>query len=447
MSSFPNGLPTLNVDVVIIGGGIQGLWLLSDLVEAGYQTILLERKRPGFGQTGHSHVFLHEGHIYASMLQETPQDTQSRVAAVLKANALWKAALKGGGRLQNLTSLQSNFYIGWSDPGKAWTFEERCELTNLPYQEVEPDPLEFAKSAKITNLYKSEGISLESSVLLDRLMSFSNEGKLVGCCQKLSVQANETGGFDLLAEHDRDLAVNQEKEPSLQIRARSLVLSAGAGNETVINSLFGSATTNATRQQTVKTFMLVLRHKQDSLPWLAGMFPDFGGIFFVSRKDSQGRTVWLIGDKQRELVAVPGDMTTFDAITWFEKLKRAMEKLFPDTTANADNYEWGIYEATKAEHLTKNKRFTSGGAFPESYHVHKDPAKPLWLVWPTLLTFAPLVARSIVADLTKSVSLGSPKADWNLWDRFRSSLPPGDCRWKKTPLQSWEKFSECFTTL
>ena len=43
---------TLDVDVVIMGGGIQGLWLLAELVDAGYQAILLERMQPGFGQTG-----------------------------------------------------------------------------------------------------------------------------------------------------------------------------------------------------------------------------------------------------------------------------------------------------------------------------------------------------------------------------------------------------------
>src|SRR5438132_3064023 len=51
-------------DVLIIGGGVQGLWLLNDLHRQGYSALLLERRELGGEQTCHSHIYLHQGHLY-----------------------------------------------------------------------------------------------------------------------------------------------------------------------------------------------------------------------------------------------------------------------------------------------------------------------------------------------------------------------------------------------
>jgi glycine/D-amino acid oxidase-like deaminating enzyme len=54
----------IDVDVLIVGGGAQSLWLLRDLTKHGYKTILLERRELGGGQTCHSHGLIHRGHYY-----------------------------------------------------------------------------------------------------------------------------------------------------------------------------------------------------------------------------------------------------------------------------------------------------------------------------------------------------------------------------------------------
>jgi glycine/D-amino acid oxidase-like deaminating enzyme len=443
--SLPTGVPAIDVDVVIIGSGIQGLWLLADLIDDGYQAILLERMRPGFGQTGHSHVFLHEGHIYASMLKEEPQDIHQRAASVLKANGLWKAALQTG-RLKTLPPLRSNFYIGWDDPRRGEQFEAHCERVAIPCQKVTTPPSEFGVLPEMAGLYKSEGICLDSTLLLDHLLNYRNLGKRVAYCKEIQVDTYKSGRFNLVTKRPQDRERRQDM--SLQIRAGALVLSAGAGNEKLINRLFAQGVIphdpDATRQQTVKTFMLVVRHQSDSLPPVSGMFPNAGGIFIVSRQDSEGRTIWLIGDKQREIVTSPGEMIAFDAATWFYNLKKHLEKLLPTITTDAGNYEWGIYEATKAERWTANPRFEYGGAFPKGYHLHNHPTTPVWLAWPTLLTFAPLVASALVSNLKQTVAPASLPTDWGVWDKFCVSLTPNECRWKTTPLLSWADFTRCF---
>jgi hypothetical protein len=427
--------------VVVVGGGVQGLWLLADLTAMKYSAVLLERARPGFGQTGHSHVFIHEGHIYAYGNPE--QVVVQRIQSVQKAHGLWKDALQPGGRLASLVPIKSDFYVGLREKNKADGFEKACRLTNINYATVPVGAAPgFGLIDGLERLLKSEGFCLDSKELLDGLMGHGGLGQRAGRCTEIRVDSYDAGRFGLSVKCDSGIP--------LDVRARSLVLSAGAGNEKLLAHLFDKIgappDANAVKQQTVKTFMLVLRHKDGSMQPTHGMFPDSGGIFLVSRKDPSGRTVWLIGDRQRKLVSHPGEITAFDAATWFQTFRMELDKLFPSVLSNRNDYEWGIYEATKAEPRTvDDRRFREGGAFPGQYHVHKHPAAPLWLTWPSLLTFAPAVAERVAADVKSHLSTPAP-ADWKPWDDFCASpLTPGDCRWKTTDLLKWNDFIRCYS--
>ena len=57
-------MTALAADVVVIGGGVTGLWLRRLLRDAGYSTFLLESGALGGQQTCHSHVYIHRGYIY-----------------------------------------------------------------------------------------------------------------------------------------------------------------------------------------------------------------------------------------------------------------------------------------------------------------------------------------------------------------------------------------------
>src|SRR5205807_2344176 len=54
----------IDLDVLIIGGGVQGLWLLNDLTQLGYTVFLITNRPLGVGQTMHSHVYIHHGYLY-----------------------------------------------------------------------------------------------------------------------------------------------------------------------------------------------------------------------------------------------------------------------------------------------------------------------------------------------------------------------------------------------
>lgn len=433
MDQDQSSTASFEVDVVVIGGGIQGLWLLGDLLQAGYNAILLERMQPGFGQTGHSHVFLHQGHMYAGMSRQDQNETLDRIQKVLQANNIWKQELQSG-RLQHLTPIASDFYMGFSDATSGENFEALCKRGSLACDEIDPVPPDFGPLTK--RVYKAEGLCLDSNRLLNQLLQAGNLADKVGLCEIVNGASDPAGGFRLLGKRDR--------QKSLRIHAHAVVLSAGSGNEHV-QGLFGlNVSTNGSRQQTVKTYMLVVRELNQQLPPTSGMYPDFDGVFMVSRKDSQGRTVWLIADRQRKLVPVPGEISAFDPVSWFKSIKLTLTKLFPRLMDHPEDYEWGIYEAAKAEPWTENDR-REGGKFPVNYYFKRMPGMPVWLAWPTLLTFAPLVANLIAQDLASVVAPNSASTDWAVWDNFRTTgLGPQECRWKITPLLSWSDFKRCY---
>lgn len=101
---------TLKLDLVIIGGGIAGLWTLNRAVKAGLNAVLFEKDLLGGGQSVRSQGIIHGGTKYAlsgvltqasNTIKEMPQR--------------WRDCLKGSGEL-NLTTVNilSDAHYMWS---------------------------------------------------------------------------------------------------------------------------------------------------------------------------------------------------------------------------------------------------------------------------------------------------------------------------------------------
>ena len=56
---------TASVDILVIGGGIQGLLALRQAQARGLSTMLIEVDRLGGGVTRHSQAILHRGFVYS----------------------------------------------------------------------------------------------------------------------------------------------------------------------------------------------------------------------------------------------------------------------------------------------------------------------------------------------------------------------------------------------
>lgn len=88
----------VEVDVAIFGGGIAGLWLLDQLVEAGYSAALFEAHRLGTGQTVASQGIIHGGTKYTFGLA-----FDSAVKSLRAMPTLWRDCVEGN-RAPDLSS-------------------------------------------------------------------------------------------------------------------------------------------------------------------------------------------------------------------------------------------------------------------------------------------------------------------------------------------------------
>lgn len=102
--------PVVNVDIVIVGGGIAGLWLLNDLRNRGYSALLLEAAALGAGQTMASQGMIHGGIKYslAGALSGASE-------AIAEMPDHWRRCLRGAGAvdLRRARILSDHFYL-WS---------------------------------------------------------------------------------------------------------------------------------------------------------------------------------------------------------------------------------------------------------------------------------------------------------------------------------------------
>ncbi len=100
----------IETDIVIVGGGIAGLWLLNRLREEHYSAILLESKALGSGQTNKSQGIIHGGIKYA--LQGVLSPSTESIANMPK---VWRDCLTGKGNvdLSNVKILSERQYL-WS---------------------------------------------------------------------------------------------------------------------------------------------------------------------------------------------------------------------------------------------------------------------------------------------------------------------------------------------
>ena len=100
----------VSVDVLIIGGGIAGLWALARLQQSGYKTVLLESEALGAGQTRYAQGIIHGGTKYALTGKLTASSE-----AVADMPSRWRACYEGSGELDlTKAELLSDAHYLWS---------------------------------------------------------------------------------------------------------------------------------------------------------------------------------------------------------------------------------------------------------------------------------------------------------------------------------------------
>ncbi|WP_017937565.1 NAD(P)/FAD-dependent oxidoreductase [Zestomonas thermotolerans] len=359
----------LSTDVLIIGGGVAGLWLNARLRRQGFATLLVENASLGGGQTLKSQGIIHGGTKYA--LHGALSGSAEAIADMPRR---WREALAGSGELDlSGVRLLSDAHYLWS-PGTltgnlASFFASKAMRTRVDQVKDDQLPPALQSPAFKGKVYRLNELVLDVPSLVARLAELAGDGLLAG-----SRIAALRDGEELVGLRVDDY----------EIRAQRIVLSAGAGNEALLAEL-------GLRQpaQQRRPLHMVLVKGPSLKPLYAHCLG--GGpkprITVTSHPAADGQWVWYLGGDIAEADGVARDQTAQIAAA-----RRELETLLP----------WiDLAEARFATlRVDRAEPAQSGLVRPDNAFLAEHGR--LLVGWPTKLALAPDFADRVLASLERA---------------------------------------------
>jgi glycerol-3-phosphate dehydrogenase len=349
----------IQVDSLVVGGGVAGLFTLHALRETGSSALLVESRALGLGQTTSSQGILHAGVKYALGGVAGEDATEASEAAALWANFLQG---RSGPDLRGLRVLATHEYL-WrtaSLMGAAGMLGARLALRTRPSM-VEPSE----RPAWLAGV-RGDVLSLPETVidpgdLLRRLAAAASGAIALG--QVRAIQA-EAGSATLRIEGEGRVA---------QVRARRVFLCAGTGNEGLL-TLAGLGSAEPMQRRPLRQAMV-----RGALPMVFGHCIDGARTRITVTSDSDaGHTIWHIGGE----LAEKGPAMQPDA--FIRHAREEVAACMPGVSLAGT--EWSSYAVDRAEPRTPDARR------PSSAFVHANGA--VVVTWPVKLVLAPRAAQA-----------------------------------------------------
>jgi len=402
-------------DVVIIGGGVAGLWVLDELVRDGHEAVLLEVSRLGNGQTVAAQGIIHGGLKYSLSGTAT-----GSALGVKQMPEVWTECLAGR-RDPDLSDVvvRSRSCLLWrgGSLGSRLGFlgaRLGLEVTPRRLEDTDRPPLLADHPGPVAEMDEPviDPVSLlESLAARHRHRLFLHEP---GCIDWQLDGPGEVTGLRIWHPWDN------LPRSSLQLFPRAVVLAAGAGNAKLREELGLAASTTQKRP----LHMVLVRGEPSNLPGLCGHQVDAAHtrMTITSDVDSAGRTVWQLGGQ----VAEDGVAMTKD-----ELICHAAEEL-AEVLPGLDlaGLEVTTYRVDRAEAATE------GGRRPEAQSLQVDGNT--LTAFPTKLALVPVLAIEVasaigrLADRTpRGVSTDLESIDWPRPDVAR---PPWESATDWVPL-------------
>jgi len=375
-----------NLDVLIIGGGIAGLWLLDELRRAGYRAALLERSSLGHGQTLQSQGIIHGGLKYtlAGLLNPSAE-------AIREMPAVWRDCLSGR-REPDLSGcpVRAEFCHLWRTDtlaSRAGMIGAKLGLRVAPVTVQAPDRPPVLRDCPGTVARLDEQV-IDVRSVVERLAE-RNKGAVLstaGCSLEL-----EWSGGGVLAT-----VTSSAGSGSLRLTAGRVVLTAGAGNAELRDRL-GLA---PGRTQVRPLHQAMAR---GPLPELNGHCVDGARtrVTITSARDNLGRTVWQVGGQIAE------DGVALDGARLVALAKSEVCACLP--SLSLEGVEWATYRADRAEMVP------ASGTPRRPDDVCILTEGPIITAWPTKLALAPRLAARVLTELgtaARSDEPGGVVIDW-----------------------------------
>ncbi|MBX3404929.1 MAG: FAD-dependent oxidoreductase [Phycisphaeraceae bacterium] len=406
---------TLHADVLILGGGIAGLWTLARLRSLGFACVLVESAALGAGQTIASQGIIHGGLKYALDGQ-----VGSAASAIAAMPEVWRACLRGDAGapvdLRGVPVLSDHYYY-WTSPGVMSRLAGagaskvmRTAVERVPAAERPAALRDAPTGMNGVDVYRVGELVLDARALVARLAEIGR-GCIVHGEPAPSVEPWRGGSPLRMRCHDGR---------GVEIRASAVVLAAGAGNEGLLTRfILNAADALPVRTQRRPLHMVMLR-------CAPGAF--FGHCVGTSSSPrltitsgvpaDTGESVWYIGGQVAESGVARAPREQIAATR--RELTECMPWLnLPDAT------RWATLRIDRAEGVPPSSGLLPG-LRPELPVVARSGR--VLAAWPTKLAFAPLLADEVAreleaagvsprADGALNPALPAPPVAAHVWDR------------------------------
>ncbi|MDP6114207.1 MAG: FAD-dependent oxidoreductase [Planctomycetota bacterium] len=384
------------VDVLIIGGGGAGLWLLDELTRANYEALLIECAALGTGQTVGTQGIIHGGLKYTlgGMLTGSAR-------AIRDMPTLWRQCLAGE-REPDLsqTGIRSEACLMWrtaSISSQLGMLGARAGLKTRP-NKLAADQIPDALAGCPGEVFQVNEQVIDPASLLECMRARLSDRLLLLDRESIEFERGEAG-----IEAIRLVA----KDTDQILRPKIVALTAGAGN----GPLRERAGLDPDAMQLRPLHMILARGE---LPELNGHCVDGAKtrVTITSDTIAGNRRIWQLGGQVAE------DGVTMNSVETIAHAKRELEAVLPGV--DFSETEWATYRTDRAEARTED------GSRPEGVQVRQDGN--VITGWPTKLVLFPLLASEIMSHLDGPAGLESPVRRLRIFPKPSVALPPWENR-------------------
>jgi len=360
----------LDVDVLIVGGGIAGLWTLAILKKAGYQAVLLESTALGAGQTRYAQGIIHGGTKYALTGKLTASSE-----AVADMPALWRDCHAGRGELDLSAAIKlSDAHYLWSTSSLgsriSGFFASKVMRARTRSLADDTRPSLFSHAEFRGQVYQLDEPVFDTLSVV-RALAEPNMGSILEIDAD-SLQISRTG-----------LSVNDKTGNHYQFNYRQLVLMAGRGNQ----ALFSQLGKSQPAMQLRPLKMVMLRGGLSDTVYAHCLGTSINPrVTITSHYDEHNNIVWYLGGQLAEEGVARSDA---------EQVRHAqteLAELIP--WLDLSHSEWAVLDIDRAEVRKPD------GSRPDSFFAEQDGN--VITAWPTKMALAPKLAGDVLQKIRGS---------------------------------------------
>ncbi|MDH5396179.1 MAG: FAD-dependent oxidoreductase [Gammaproteobacteria bacterium] len=358
----------LNVDIVIFGGGVAGLWLLNRLLQAGYRTVLLESTALGAGQTRYAQGIIHGGTKYA-LTGKLTASTKS----IFGMPEIWRDCLEGKGEVDLSSAIVlSQYQYMWSTPGLlsrlSGFFASRVMRGRSVAVKKKERPLVFQNKKFKGRVYQLDEPVLDTASVISALAK---------PCMNYIMQIKQLVKFS-----ENELTVEAGNSESWNITAQKIILSAGEGNAALLEKMGRQIPQMQLRPLQMVMVRGGLPEKLYAHCLGASVNPR---ITITSHEDEQGNIVWYLGGQLAE------EGVTRSREEQIKEAKKELHALMPWLDFSV--MQWSTLNINRAEPKQNE------GKRPDTSFYYDDGQ--VMTVWPTKLALSPRLAGDVIHALEK----------------------------------------------